>query len=56
MNNEIKDDCFAFVDENICNALNKRKCLNCAFYKTREKFNADVEKSQKRLKALGIGN
>lgn len=31
--NEDKSDCFARIDDNTCNALVKKDCKNCSFYR-----------------------
>lgn len=38
-------DCFAYIDEKICNALIEKNCINCKFYKT----NNEVDNITKNL-------
>lgn len=33
---EDKKDCFARINEKICNALNEKVCKNCNFYKCKD--------------------
>lgn len=53
MNNQNdKIDCFARINENICNALNEKKCENCSFYKNKKEvpnYSAFIKKGKKEL-------
>ncbi len=31
-----KLECFARISENVCNALRKKECSNCSFYKNKK--------------------
>ncbi len=53
MKNEIdKIDCFARINEKICNALNEKKCENCSFYKNKKdvpNYSIYLKKGKKEL-------
>lgn len=56
----MKIDCFAYVsgatDGKGCLALHEMLCMNgkCPFYKTQKQRNYECEKSNLRLKRLGV--
>lgn len=52
---EYREDCFAYkgLMGRFCSALTVDHCTNCVFYKTKEQFQKDVEKAEKRLSSLG---
>ncbi len=53
MKNEIdKIDCFARINEKICNALNEKTCENCSFYKNKKdvpNYSIYLKKGKKEL-------
>ncbi len=49
---EDKKDCFARIDENLCNALLEKKCNNCSFYKHKDEvkdYKSILEKGKKEI-------
>ena len=49
---EDKIDCFARINEHICNALNEKKCENCSFYKSKDQvknYSVFIKKGKKEL-------
>lgn len=44
-------DCFAYKRRS-CQALTKKKCDGCSFYKTKEEFEAGQKKAMERIKTL----
>jgi hypothetical protein len=45
-------DCFAHR-RGSCTALKVKKCEGCSFYKTKEQFELDQQRSMKRILSLG---
>lgn len=39
-----REDCFGYISKDKCAALNKIKCENCNFYKTRGQYKAELLK------------
>ena len=50
-----KTDCFAYSDKfnNKCSVTTNTDCFKCAFYKTHEQQQKDLNKSAMRLEMLG---
>ena len=49
---EDKKDCFARINENLCNALLEKKCKDCSFYRHKdeaEDYKPILEKGKKEL-------
>lgn len=47
-----KLDCFARINESICNALNTKECKNCRFYKNKKdvpNYSIYLKKGKKEL-------
>ena len=47
-----KIDCFARINESICNALNTKECKNCRFYKNKKdvpNYSIYLKKGKKEL-------
>lgn len=53
MNNEKdKKDCFAWISEKLCNALNVKNCKNCRFYKNKSEVSNYSQYLQKGKKEV----
>jgi len=52
MNKEDKEDCFARINENICNALSQKECEKCTFYMPKDKVKGYEEILKKGKKDL----
>jgi len=54
-----KIDCFAKINESICNALNTKECKNCRFYKNKKdvpNYSIYLKKGKKELLELSSNN
>lgn len=40
--NNPKRDCFGYVNDRVCNALNEMKCNKCVFYKTVQQYQKEL--------------
>ena len=45
-----KKDCFAFTERRGCQVLKETECEDCAFYKSREQYDADEIKIRKSIR------
>ena len=56
-NTNDKPDCFARINEKVCNALNEKKCENCSFYKPKKdvpNYSKYIAMGRKELKEKGL--
>lgn len=54
-----KLDCFARINESICNALNTKECKNCRFYKHKKdvpNYSIYLKKGKKELLEDNLSN
>ena len=47
-------DCFAYENENKCNALIEKRCQGCKFYKEKTEYDNSIEKAIILCKEKGI--
>lgn len=40
----MEKDCFAYVNSKKCSALKVKKCPNCPFFKTKDKYTINLSK------------
>lgn len=56
-NTKDKPECFAWINEKICNALNEKKCENCNFYKHKSEvpnYGKYLAMGKKEIKEKGL--
>jgi len=49
----MRTDCFAYK-RNSCTALKIKQCEGCSFYKTKEQFELDQQKTLERIRGLDV--